>query len=280
MAGFHPERSNRAYEAHSTVAAAHNVPCEHPSEQFSIGLIGNKEKDKDARGFVAEHRGRIVGSIFVNVFPSTPVAAIGPLTVSPSAEGGHIGQKLMEAALDEAASRGLERVRLVQSPSHLRSLALYTKLGFVVREPLVLIQGALPAVAMIAGCSVRRASLSDMPSCERICAAFHGFTRSFELRSAIEQLTANVVDRDGRLTGYATGIGFRGHAVAETTKDLTVLIAGAPTAPGPGFFVPVRNGELLSWLFESGFRAKWPAMLMTKGPYREPSGVFLPSIAF
>jgi predicted N-acetyltransferase YhbS len=167
-----------AYEAHSTVAAAHNVPCEHPSEQFSIGLIGNKEKDKDARGFVAEHRGRIVGSIFVNVFPSTPVAAIGPLTVSPSAEGGHIGQKLMEAALDEAASRGLERVRLVQSPSHLRSLALYTKLGFVVREPLVLIQGALPAVAVIAGCSVRRASLTDMPSCERICAAFHGFTRS------------------------------------------------------------------------------------------------------
>jgi hypothetical protein len=61
-----------AYAAHSTVAMAHNVPCEHPSVEFSIGLIGNKVRDPHAVGFTAEHGGRILGSIFLNTFPDTP----------------------------------------------------------------------------------------------------------------------------------------------------------------------------------------------------------------
>ena len=38
--------------------------------------------------------------------------------------------------------------------------------------------------------------------------------------------------------------------------------------------------ESLRWLLENGFRASWPATLMTKGPYQKPVGAFLPSIAF
>ena len=53
-----------AFAAHSAVAAAHNVPCEQPSVEFSIGLMGHKIKDPNAVGFVAERDGRIVGSIF------------------------------------------------------------------------------------------------------------------------------------------------------------------------------------------------------------------------
>ena len=268
-----------AYAAHSAVAAAHNIPCEHPSVEFSIGLIGNKVKDPNAIGFVAERAGRVLGSIFLNTSPLAPVAAIGPLTVDPAAEGGAAGQRLMQAALDEAKVRGFERVRLVQSPSHLRSLALYAKLGFDVREPLVLI-GGKPAPEKIEGCIVRAATTVDAPTCDALCTAVHGFARSAELAAAMAQHTAAVVERGGRITGYSTGLGFRGYAVGETTDDLKALIGNAPAIMGPGFFAPVRNGELLRWLLARGFRVSWPATLMTKGPYQEPAGAFLPSIAF
>jgi predicted N-acetyltransferase YhbS len=129
-----------AHEAHSRVAAAHNFPSEHPSAQFSVGMIGAKAKDTNAAGFVAEQGGKILGSIFLNTFSPAPVAAIGPLTVAPQAEGSRVGRMLMLAAVEEAAARHIEQVRLVQSPSHLRSLALYSKLGFDVREPLLMMQ--------------------------------------------------------------------------------------------------------------------------------------------
>ena len=267
-----------AYEAHRSVAAAHNFPPEHPSVEFSIGLIGNKIKDPNAWSILAEENGRILGSVFLNLFPSTPIAVIGPLTVDPAVEGG-VGRRLMQVALDEARQRGIGQVRLVQSPSHLRSLALYTKLGFDVREPLLLVHGAA-ATAAINGCVVRQALPDDVPACEHLCTTAHGFARSFELLSAIEQKTATIVERAGRISGYASAIGLRGHAVAEATDDLKALIAAAPTILGPGFFVPIRNGALLRWLLGNGFRTLSPATLMTTGQYREPAGAFLPSIAF
>ena len=72
-----------AFEAHHVVATAHNFPSEHPSVEFSIGLMKAKIADRNAYGAVAERDGRIVGSIFLNTFPPAPLAAIGPLTVDP-----------------------------------------------------------------------------------------------------------------------------------------------------------------------------------------------------
>ena len=266
------------FEAHRHVAAAHGFPPEQPTVEFSIGMIKAKLKDPMAYGILAERDGQIAGSVFLNMFPPTPVAVIGPLTVHPSAEGG-TGRRLMEEVLAEARRRGFESVRLVQSPVHLRSLALYTTLGFEVREPLVLIQGAPPG-AEIDGRTVRPATGDDLPACNSLCRSVHGIERESELRAAVEQRLATVVERSGSITGYATGIGFLGHAVAQTADDLKALISRAPAFRGPGFFVPTRNGELLRWLFSAGLRAAWPATLMTMGPYREPAGAFLPSIAF
>jgi ribosomal protein S18 acetylase RimI-like enzyme len=268
-----------AYRAHSTVAAAHNVPCEHPSVDFSIGLIGNKVKDANAIGFVAERGSMVIGSNFLNFFLPTPVAVIGPLTVDPAAEGGAAGRLLMEAALAASRQRAVERVRLVQSPSHLRSLALYLKTGFDMREPLILCSGPIPRET-VANCIIRTATEHDKAACNRLCTSLHGFARESELQVDIARGLANVVERDGHITGYATGLGFRGHAAAETTHDLKALICSAREVNGPGFFAPVRNGELLRWLLERGFQLRWPATLMTQGPYQEPKGAFLPSIAF
>lgn len=274
-----------AFAAHKGLSDKYGHPPEQPSVDFSIGLIRTKLNDPNAWGAVAENGKdhQVVGSIFLNMFPQCPVAVIGPLTVSPSAEGG-VGRELMRAAVEEANKRGLERVRLVQSPSHLRSLALYSKLGFEVREPLVLVGGAPIAAPSKDNGSDRRlvrlAGREDLVECNRLCASIHGFERQFELSQAIHQQVATVVERRGKIVGYSTAFGFLGHAVAETTGDLTALISSANSFQGPGFFVPVRNGELVRWLLGAGLKMIWPANLMTLGRYSEPEGAFLPSIAF
>jgi hypothetical protein len=106
-----------------------------------------------------------------------------------------------------------------------------------------------------------------------------GFNRDFELEAAIHEGTASVVETGQRVTGYATGIGLRGHAAAETTEDLLALVHAASSFSGPGFFVPIRNTPLLADLFGAGFRAVWPATLVTLGAWQDPRA-YLPSIAF
>jgi GNAT superfamily N-acetyltransferase len=261
------------------VAALHNFPSEQPSAEFSTGLIKSKLGDTNVYSALAERSGRIVGSIFLNMFPQTPVAAIGPLSVLPAAEGG-VGRALMTAAMQEGARRGYRQIRLVQSPGHLRSLALYARMGFDVQEPLVLMQGTLPKPNPAIPGRVRPATLDDIEICNRLCVTTHGFAREFELRDAIEQGPAMVVERSGRITGYCSGIGFRGYAVAESGDDLRALICRSKMTPGPGLFVPVRNSGLFRWLLEAGLKAAWPAMLMSHGLYQQPRGAFLNSIVF
>ena len=89
-----------------------------------------------------------------------------------------------------------------------------------------------------------------------------------------------MVERGGRLTGYATAIGFFGHAVGESNEELKALIAAAPEFPGPGFLLPTRNGELFRWCLDRGLRVVQPMTLMSQGFYREPTGAWLPSILY
>jgi hypothetical protein len=186
---------------------------------------------------------------------------------------------LLQAALRAAHQIGLAEVRLIQSPMHLRSLALYTKVGFNVCEPLLTVESAVPVNAANGDC-VRFATPDDVPRCQQICHKAYGFARTFELNAAISRQIATVVERDSNIVGYACGIGFRGHAVCETTEELKSLIAHSPKLPGVGFFAPTRNGELLRWLFQHGVRALWPATLMSSGGYQQPTSAFLPAMAF
>lgn len=268
------------FQAHKAISSAHGYPSEQPSIEFAVEMIKTLLANPNSWGVLAERDSQILGSIFLHVFPPSPVAAIGPLTVEPSAEGG-VGRALMEASLMEARKRGYEQVRLVQSPSHSRSFVLYTKCGFTLREPLFLMHGNPVPSILGKKHDVRAARSEDISACNEICISIHGFSREMELRQAIDQRVATVnIDNGGNITGYAAGLGFLGHAVAKTNEVLKALVANASAILGPGFFVPSRNSDLLRWLLDVGFRIVWPANLMTVGNYQDPTAPFLPSIAY
>jgi predicted N-acetyltransferase YhbS len=268
------------FQAHKAISSAHGYPSEQPSIEFAVGMIKTLLANPNSWGALAERDGQILGSIFLHVFPPSPVAAIGPLTVDPSAEGG-VGRALMEASLMEARKRDYDQVRLIQSPSHLRSFVLYTKCGFTLREPLFLMHGNPVPGILGKKHDVRAARSEDISACNEICISVHGFSREKELRQALDQRVATVnVDNTGNITGYAAGIGIFGHAVAKTNEVLKALVASASAILGPGFFVPGRNYNLLRWLLDAGFRVVWPANLMTVGNYQDPTAPFLPSIAY
>ena len=147
------------------------------------------------------------------------------------------------------------------------------------REPLANLQG--PALGLeIPGYTVRPATEEDLNACNRLCQQVHGHDRAQELHGAIQQGSATVVEHAGRITGYATVIGFFGHAMGESNEDLKALIGAAQSFPGPGFLLPTRNSDLLRWCLGNGLRVVQPMTLMSMGLYNEPGGAFLPSIIY
>jgi len=267
-----------AYAAHARVSAIHNFPSELPTLQIATRFIRSKLENPRCRGYVAQKDGYVVGSVFVTGVADCPVGAIGPLTVEPIHEGG-VGAALMQEAVAEAARMGIAQLRLIQSPAHLRSLALYTKAGFDLREPLLVVTNTALTHAIVHS-GLRRATLGDISDCASLCRNVYGFARTVELNEAISNDTAMVLERKDRIVGYACSIGFRGHAVASTVEDLIALIAHAPKSLGAGVFIPMRNGALLRWLFHSGARALWPAAILSIGDFHEPTIPYLPSMLF
>jgi GNAT superfamily N-acetyltransferase len=265
------------FKAFKTISDQHNFPQDFPNAEAAVGLLSDLLSRDDIYSIVAEVDGRAVGSNFL--WENAVIAGVGPITVDPTLQNVAVGRKLMENVLERAEKRGFVGVRLVQAAYHNRSLSLYTKLGFDTREPLSTIQGA-PLGGTVASHQVRAAQEADVDGCNALCLKVHGHERGNELRDAIKQGTATVVEHDGRISGYATMIGFFGHAVCESNEDLKALIGAAKEFPGPGFLLPTRNSELLRWCLAKGLRVVQPMTLMSKGLYNVPAGVFLPSVVF
>lgn len=265
------------YRAFKSIADQHNYPPDFPSAEVAVqvmtGLLGQPgfytviaEADGQTHGFIAgDERDTITG--------------LGPMAIDPDAQNKTVGRQLLQHALDRAEAKGAPGVRFLQAAWHNRSLALYTKLGCDARELMTNLQGP-PIAASFPGYDVRPATTSDLPACDQLCLHVHGHTRHGELSDAIEAGTATVVERGGRITGYATGIAFFSHAVAETNDDLKALIAAAPEFGGPGFILPARNAELFRWCLTKGLRVVQQMTLMTRGLYNEPRGAYLPSILY
>jgi GNAT superfamily N-acetyltransferase len=263
------------YEAFKAIAEQHNFPTDFPTLEGVIGMLSADFARPDFYAMVAEVDAQVVGSVCM--LEHEPIAGIGPLTVAPAMQNSGIGRRMMEHLLQRAAEKRFAGVRLMQDAYHSRSLALYVKLGFDAREPLSLLQGNAFRVE-IPGYAVRPTIEEDLPACNQLCLRIHGYARGQELLYAVHRKTATVVEHDGRITGYATSVGFNGHAIGESNEALKALLGAAEAFSGSGFLLPTRNGELLRFCLEQGLRVVKPVTLMSLGLYNEPAGAFLPSI--
>ncbi len=265
------------YEAFAGINRTHGYEPDMPSTEVATGLLSMLFSRSDFYSVVAEQEGRILGSNCLD--ERSVIGGIGPLTIDPAAQNRGAGRRLMRAVLDRVAERRMPGVRLVQAAFHSRSLSLYAKLGFDAREPLSVVSGP-PLRIKLEGVSVRRAGVRDIEPAARICEMVHGFSRAGELRDGVREGTALIVERQGRVTGYATDFGYHGHAVGECNLDIEALIGSAENVTGPGMLVPTRNSELLRWCLERGLKIKMPLTLMSIGLYNEPKGAYLPSILY
>jgi GNAT superfamily N-acetyltransferase len=265
------------YNAFSAVNMAHGFPPDFPGPEAAIGLLSMMFSSPGFYCVVAESEGRIVGSNCLS--ERSLISGVGPITVDPNAQNLGIGRALMQAVIDRAGGKGAAGIRLVQAAFHNRSLALYAGMGFDIREPLCCMQGRTQQRS-VPGCTVRLAQSTDVDVCNALSHRVHGFHRHAELAQAIQQGTARVADRGGRITGYTTELSFLGHATGETSLDIQSLIASAESFGGPGILVPSRNNALFRWCLSNGLRVVQPMTLMSAGLYNEPAGAWLPSILF
>ena len=265
------------YDAFAAINTEHNFPCDFPVPEAAHGVI---DAMFSAPGFycvVAESNGKILGSNCLD--ERSIIHGIGPITVDPHIQNRGVGRKLMQAAIDRSRECGVAGVRLVQAAFHNRSLSLYASLGFDVREPLAVLQGRT-LERSIPGCTVRAASPTDLAECNALSHRVHGFDRGADLQHSIQQGSALVVERAGRITGYTSALAFFGHTTTESNQDLQALLTSVDSFGGPGVILPTRNADLLRWCLSNGLRVVEPLTLMSIGLYNEPRGAWLPSILF
>jgi hypothetical protein len=89
-------------------------------------------------------------------------------------------------------------MRLVHAAYHLRALSPYAKLGFAMRYLVAKVTGA-PLALQLPGYTVRLATSTDLDACNQVCRRVHGHDRGGELRDAIQQGSATVVEHEGHL---------------------------------------------------------------------------------
>jgi predicted N-acetyltransferase YhbS len=265
------------HDAFAAIAEYHRFPPDFPTVDIAIGAVSGLIAHPGFFGVVAEDDGQILGSNFLD--ERSMIRGVGPITVDPDVQNRRIGLALMDAVLQRGTQHRAPGVRLLQSAYHNRSMCLYAKLGFDVREPFAVMQGN-PLGLKVPGAAVRPATDADAQACDAVCVRVHGHDRGGEVRDAIAQGTAMVVERNDRITGYTTGVALFGHSIAETNDDLMALIGAAEEFGGPGFLVPMRNTELLRWCLAHGLRVVSMMNLMTIGLYQEPRGAFLASVLY
>jgi len=265
------------FEAFASICDAHNFPRDFPSPEIAAGLLGGMISHPGFYGVVAERDGKIVGFNFLD--ERSVVVGIGPIAVDPTVQNKGVGRALMQHVIDRGHSLGAPGIRLLQAAYHNRSLSLYTSLGFHAREPLSVLRGK-PLNLSFSGYDVRPATAADAAACDALCQYVHGFDRGKELTGAIGQGSAMVVEHQGQITGYTTGIAFFAHTVCRANRDLQALIGAAPEFGGPGFLLPTRNHEVFAWCLANGLRVVYPMTLMTIGLYSEPAGAWMPCVLY
>ena len=267
------------FDAFAGIHDHHRFRRDFQSVEATTAMMGMWIPHPAVWGVVAELDGRVVGSNFLD--ERDEIRGVGPITIDPEGQNAGVGRKLMQAVLERGA--GARGIRLVQDGFHMRSLSLYTRLGFDVTASCALMEGR-PRGEPVAGFEVRPLVEDDLEACEALCVEVHGFARTGALRDALRGPFAPYgAFRDGRLAAYASTLTLwtMAYGVATDEEAMKALMLGAtPELEHPlALLVPLRFG-LFRWCLEQGLRAVKPMNVMSRGEYREPTGSWFPSVIY
>jgi GNAT superfamily N-acetyltransferase len=266
------------FHAFGDIHDHHRFPRDFPALEAAAGMMGMWIPHPQVWGVVAEIDGHIVGSNFLD--ERDPIRGVGPITVSPEGQNAGVGRKLMEAVLERG--KDAPGIRLVQDGFHMRSLSLYTSLGFDVTASCVVMSGTLrgepgPDV------EVRPLTEDDLEDCEALCEMVHGFPRTGALRDSMQAFTPYVALRGGRVVAYASAVTFwpMAYGVAESDDDMKGLfLAAAALEEEPVSLLVPLESELFRWALEQGLRSLKPMNVMARGRHQKPRGSWFPSVLY
>ena len=267
------------FEAFGDIHDYHRFQRDFPAIEAAAMMMSVWIPHPQVWGVVAEVGGKIVGSNFLD--ERDPIRGVGPITIDPHSQNAGVGRRLMDAVIDRG--KDAPGIRLLQDGFHMRSLSLYTRLGFDAKAPCVVMQGE-PRDAPAAGVDVRPLTEDDLDECAALCKKVHGFERTGALSDSFQgPITPFAALRHRRIVAYASGVNFwpMSHGVAETDEDMQALLIGAASQiDGPILLLVPLHSSLFRWALDQGLRAVKPMNLMARGEYQEPRGAWFPSVIY
>ena len=178
------------FEAFKAIAEQHHFPSEFPQLDQTTNIISSMLANRGFYSVIGERNGKIVGSNFLDERGS--IVGVGPISIDPTAQNTGIGRQLMQQVVDRAISKGQPGIRLNTAAHHGRSLSLYSKIGFKVQAPMVVLQGHA-VHQTVPNTSVRTALPRDLDATSQLCEMVHGCNRKQEMTEAIAEGTAKIV---------------------------------------------------------------------------------------
>ena len=175
------------------------------------------------KGLVLERAGQVIGTAMSWIYGEA-FASVGMIIVTGSAQGGGNGSRLFDGLLDAVGGRSI----LLTSTQE--GLPLYSRRGFVSWGMVLQHQGRPNvAVTLEAGSGIRQADISDLAAIQAFDERATGMPRHSMVAALADAGSAMVIERAGRIAGYAIARRFgRGHVIgpcaAENDRDARLLI--------------------------------------------------------
>lgn len=216
-------------------------------------------------GLVLERAGRVIGTAMSWSYGPT-YASAGMIIVTGSAQGGGNGSRLFDGLL--AATHG----RNVLLNSTDEGLALYKRRGFTAWGTVLQHQGPLAVAVTQTTLDIRQATVSDLAAIQAFDERATGMPRLSMVAALADAGKVVVIERGGRVAGYAITRKFgRGYVVgpcaAESVEDARLLIL-AQLAKLHDQFVRIdvyAEDGLGDWLASLGLERAGSATAMVKG---------------